>query len=211
VYSFEYEHNLELEEVSGNAPGRKEVKGNNYEHHLTIQRHTLLDSRDYSSVVIPLKKSGLNGTQKVSPLLSKMPWPFKDYDFYGNRYVNIEEIMWYDRENIHDGKRPTECLICIEAETEMYTKYAHPKAHLEAHTHSGINAENLAIKEKNTEEYLEYYTFYYQREYIKIYKELYKKYKEEYSMIVLSRSYDSDAKICDYHIESIQYHCEQKK
>lgn len=135
-----------------------------------------------------------------------MAWPFKDYDFYGNRYVNIKdpsgEKMWYDRENIHDGKTPTECIICIEAENEMYTKYAHPKAHLHASVQAAINAEVLAIKEKDTEEYLDYYTFYYRREYIKIYKELYKKYKEEYSKIVLRRSYD---KICDHHLESIQY------
>jgi hypothetical protein len=146
-----------------------------------------------------------------------MPWPFKDYDFYGNRYVNIKdptatlgERMWYDRENIHDGKTPTECIICIEAEDEMYTKYAHPKAHLVATTQASIAAENLAIKEKDTEEYLNYYTFYYGREYIKIYKEMYKKYKEEYSKIVLSKSYNSMDKICDYHLESIQYNYELK-
>jgi hypothetical protein len=144
-----------------------------------------------------------------------MAWPFKDYDYYGNRYVNIQdpnatlgERMWYDRENIHDGKTPTECIICIEAETEMYTKYAHPKAHVEAHTQATNTAELLAIKEKETEEYLDYYTFYYGREYIKLYKELYKTYKEEYSTIVLSRSYTRDDKLCDYHLESIQYHYE---
>ena len=33
-----------------------------------------------------------------------MSWPFRDYDFYGDRYVNVKdpnaefgEIMWYDR------------------------------------------------------------------------------------------------------------------
>jgi hypothetical protein len=146
-----------------------------------------------------------------------MSWPFKDYDFYGNRYINIKdsnatfgEIMWYDRENIHDGKTPTECIICIEAENEMYTKYAHPKAHSLATIQASSDAEKLAIKEKNTDEYLDYYTFYYGREYIKVYKELYKKYKEEYSKIVLGRSYKSDDKICDYHLESIQYHYELK-
>ena len=152
----------------------------------------------------------------LSPII--MPWPFKDYDFYGNRYVNIQdpaaelgEKMWYDRENIHDGNTPTECLICIEAETEMYTKYAHPKAHSDAHIEAGKIAELLAIKEKDTEEYLDYYTFHYGREYIKIYKEFYKKYKEEYSKIVLSRNYTSEDKICDYHSESLQYHSEIKK
>jgi hypothetical protein len=96
-----------------------------------------------------------------------MDWPFKDYDYYGNRYVNINnpnttfgEIMWYDRENIHDGKTPTECILCIEAENEMYTKYAHPKAHLEANTRAIQIAESLAIKEKTTDNYLDYYTFY---------------------------------------------------
>lgn len=142
-----------------------------------------------------------------------MAWPFKDYDYYGNRYVNIKdpdavlgEMMWYDRKNIHDGKTPTECLICLEAENEMYTKYAHPKAHLEACQRAAVDAEVLAIKEKVTDEYIDYYTFYYGREYTKIYKELYKKYKEEYSGIVLSRTYDENDKICDYHLESIQYH-----
>ena len=146
-----------------------------------------------------------------------MSWLFKDYDFYGDRYINIEdpsaelgERMWYDRENIHDGKTPTECIICIEAEKELYTKYAHPRAHLEAHIQANNVAELLAIKETITENYLDYYTFYYSKEYIKIYKELYKKYKEEYSKIVLSRSYVKDDKICLYHLESIQYNSELK-
>ena len=89
-----------------------------------------------------------------------MAWPFKDYDYIGNRYVDIQEIMWYDRENIHDGKTPTECLVCIEAENEMYTKYAHPKAHLQATAQASITAELLAIKEATTEDYLDYYIFY---------------------------------------------------
>jgi len=138
----------------------------------------------------------------------------KDYDFYGDRYVNIEdpdadlgERMWYDRD-IDREKTPTECIICIEAENEMYTKYAHPKAHLAATAQASINAEALAKKEKDTEEYLDYYTFYYGREYIKLYKELYKKYKQEYSNIVLGRSYKSDDKICQHHLESIRYHHE---
>ena len=142
-----------------------------------------------------------------------MEWPFKDYDFYGNRYVNVKdpnvdlgERMWYDRENIHDGTTPTECLICLEAENESYTKYAHPKAHVEASEQAATTAQMLAIKERNTQEYLDYYTFYYGREYIKIYTELYKKYKEEYSGVVLGRTYNADDKICDYHLESIQYH-----
>jgi hypothetical protein len=142
-----------------------------------------------------------------------MSWPFKDYDFYGDRYININdstaefgEIMWYDRD-IDRDTTATECEICIEAEKEMYTKYAHPKAHLEAHTQATNIAESLAMKEKDTEDYLEYYIFYYRREYIKLYKELYKKYKEEYSLIVLERKYE---KICNYHNESIQYHYELK-
>lgn len=140
-----------------------------------------------------------------------MSWPFKDYDFYGNRYVNIKdpdspfgEKMWYDRET-HD--LPTECVICIEAENESYTKYAHPKAHSEAHIEANKIAEKMAIKD-TTEEYLDYYTFHYGKEYIKIYKDLYKKYKEEYSGIVLRRPYNNEDKICPYHLESIQYHYE---
>lgn len=145
-----------------------------------------------------------------------MAWPFKDYNFYGDRFINIQdstaecgEIMWYDR-NIDRDNTPTECIICIEAEKDMYTKYAHPKAHLEAHTQATNIAETLAIKEKDTEDYIEYYIFYYGREYRKIYKELYKKYKQEYSIIVLERKYDKKTMICQYHNESIQYHHELK-
>ena len=144
-----------------------------------------------------------------------MTWPFKDYDFLGDRYISIKdtttecgEIIWYEREDIDRDTTPTECMICIEAENEMYTKYAHPKAHLEAHTHATTCAETLAIKEKDTEEYMEYYIFHYGREYKKAYKELYKKYKQEYSVTVLEREYDKNDKICQHHLESIQYHCE---
>jgi hypothetical protein len=138
-----------------------------------------------------------------------MAWPFKDYDFYGDRYVNIGEIMCYDRENIHDGKLPTECILCIEAESEMYTKYAHPKAHETASAQAAIVAEVLARKEKVIEDYLDYYTFHYGREYMKLYKELYKKYKEEYSKIVLG-SVGPDDKICQYHLESLRYFYDKK-
>jgi len=141
----------------------------------------------------------------------------KDYDFIAERYVNIKdataefgEIMWYERD-IDGENTPTECLICIEAENEMFTKYAHPKAHLEAHTQATIVAESLAIKEKSTEDYLDYYTFYYGREYIKIYTGLLKKYKEEYSETLLGREYNDDDQICQYHLESIQYHYESNK
>ena len=144
-------------------------------------------------------------------------WPFKDYDFIGDRYVNIErtsecgEIMYYERDI--DDNTPTECLICIEAENEMYTKYAHPKAHLEAHIEADKIAEKMAIEKKDTTDYIDYYyidyyTFYFSREYRRIYTTLYKKYKEEYSRIVLERKYEKGDKICDYHYESIQYHCE---
>ena len=141
-----------------------------------------------------------------------MSWPFKDYDFYGDRYVNIKdpnnisgEIMWYER-NIDRNNTPTECILCIEAENEMYTKYAHPKAHLEAHKLADIIAEKMSIKLKLTEEYIDYYTFHYGREYRKIYKELYKKYKQEYSYILLAKKYKEDDKICNQHNESIIYH-----
>lgn len=142
-----------------------------------------------------------------------MPWPFKDYDFYGDRYININdpnaecgELMWYDRDIDRDNT-PTECEMCIEAENEMYTKYAHPKAHLEAHKEAGIIAEKMAIKKKDTTDYIDYYTIYYSNEYRKIYTLLYKNYKEEYSRIVLERKHE---KICNYHNESIQYHYELK-
>jgi hypothetical protein len=140
-----------------------------------------------------------------------MTYPFKDYDFYGDRYVSITgetgEIMWYERD-IDREQTPTECVICIEAENEMYTKYAHPKAHLAAQTQATCAAESLASKEKNTEDYIDYYIFYYSREYKKIYSALYKKYKEEYSIIVLERTYAKNDRICQYHLESIQYHHE---
>jgi hypothetical protein len=143
-----------------------------------------------------------------------MPWPFKDYDYYGDRYVNMKdpnailgETMWYERD-INRETVPTECILCIEAENEMYTKYAHPKAHSEAHTQASHNAESLARKEKDTEEYLNYYIFYYGREYSKVYKELYKIFKEEYSKQVLEKKYNKTDKICQHHLESIQYHSE---
>lgn len=129
-----------------------------------------------------------------------MTWPFKDYDFYGERYIDMDIN---EREDT-----TTECVICIEAENEMYTKYAHPKAHMEAHTQANSNAEALASKQKDTDEYIDYYIFYYGKEYKKLYKELYKKYKQEYYDIVLERPYDGKANICQYHRESIYYHNE---
>ena len=142
-----------------------------------------------------------------------MAWPYKDYDYIGNRYVDIQEIMWYDRSDIEPfaNKTPTECVICIEAENEMYTKYAHPKAHLEACKEANVIAEKMALKEKETEEYIEHYTFYYGKEYRRIYKIFYKKYKEEYSAILLEKTYTQDDKICQYHLESIWYHSELLK
>lgn len=146
-----------------------------------------------------------------------MPWPFKDYDFYGDRYVNIQdpsaplgEIAWYDREGIHSGKVPTECILCLEAENDIYTAYSHPKAHAEAHAHATTSAHSLAVKEKDTESYIDYYIFYYGREYRKIYNDLYAHYKKEYSVTVLERVYGKDDMICPTHLESIQYHYELK-
>ena len=145
-----------------------------------------------------------------------MSWPFKDYDFYGDRYININdpnaecgEIMWYDRDIDRDNT-PTECAICIEAENEMYTKYAHPKARLEAHKEADIIAEKMAIKEKDTTDSIDNYIFYYGREYRRISNDLYMKYNKEYSQIVLERKYEKGDKICNYHNESIQYHYELK-
>ena len=147
-----------------------------------------------------------------------MSWPFKDYDYHGDKYVTIQdpnapcgELMFYERTDIvrfGDTPTPTECVLCIEAENEMYTKYAHPKAHTEAHVEAGILAEQLAIKEKDTKEYIEYYIFYYGKEYRRLYNIYYKKYKEEYSKIVLEKSYKKDEKLCNHHIESIYYHHE---
>lgn len=45
----------------------------------------------------------------------------------------------------------------------------------------------------------------------KIYKELYRQYKQDYSKLVLEKHYDEQSKICQYHVESIQYHQEQKQ
>ena len=130
----------------------------------------------------------------------------KDRNFGGNRSLNIADPS-NTGERIHVI---VECILCIEAENEMYTKYAHPKAHLEAHTHATNFAETLSIEQTNTNEYLDYYIFYYGKEYKKTYKELYKKYKNEYSAIVFERQYDKKTKICQQHLESIQYHHEQK-
>jgi len=144
-----------------------------------------------------------------------MVWPYKDYDYIGDRYVNIRdntnpcgEIMWYERKDTPTSPTPTECLICIEAENELFTKYAHPKAHVEAHKEADIIAKEMSIKEKDTLEYIEYYIFYYGREYRKIYKELYKKYKEEYYTSLLQKTYSKDDKICNHHCESMQYYSE---
>jgi len=141
-----------------------------------------------------------------------MSWPFKDYDYIGDRYITIRDSIapWDERKDINIHNTPTECIICIEAENEMYTKYAHPKAHLEANTQASIDAEKLASKKKETKEYIDYYIFHYGREYKKLYKDLYKKYKQEYSSIVLERTYEKTDKICDYHHESIHYHFELK-
>jgi hypothetical protein len=131
----------------------------------------------------------------------------KDRNFGGDRYCQVANPTGVgERISIE-----VECLLCIEADNEMYTKYAHPKAHLEAHTQATRTAETLAIKEKTTEDYLSYYIFHYGREYTKIYKNVYDKYKNEYSEIVLGRTYDKKDIICDYHQESIGFHHEFKK
>lgn len=134
-------------------------------------------------------------------------WPFKDYDYYGDRFINIKTdlgyTMWYDRE-IDREKTPTECELCLEAENNSYTNYAHPKAHAEAN--EGAIEFALCNSNKNTtEDSLDFYIFYYAREYRRLYTELYKKYKEEYSKKLLEKSYD---KVCQHHLESLQYHNE---
>jgi hypothetical protein len=128
----------------------------------------------------------------------------KDRNFGGDRSCEVANPNGTGQRIIIE----VECLLCIEADNEMYTKYAHPMAHLEAHTHATRVAEMLAIKEKTIEDYLYYYTFHYGREYIKIYKNLYDKYRNEYSEIVLARKYDKNDIICDYHQESITFHYE---
>ena len=136
-----------------------------------------------------------------------MPYHSKDRNFGGDRNCEVANPAGTgERVNV-----TVECLLCIEADNEMYTKYAHPKAHSEAHTQATEAVERLAIKEKTTEDYLYYYTFHYGREYIKIYKTLYDKYKNEYSEIVLGRKYDKNDIICDYHQESIGFHHEFKE
>lgn len=128
-----------------------------------------------------------------------MTWPYRDYDFIGDRYVSIGDT---------DTKTaPTECVICAEAENDMYTKYAHPRAHSEAHTQASTAAEAQAAKKTTTDDYIEYYAFFYGREYKRLYTTLYKKYKQEYSVIVLRRSYTGDS-VCQYHQESIRYQAE---
>lgn len=145
-----------------------------------------------------------------------MTWPFKDYDYIGDRYVNVKdpnaecgEQMWYDRD-INRDTTPTECVICIEAENEMYTKYAHPKAQSEAHIEADKIAEKKANEKTDTTDYIDYYTIYFSSEYRRIYTILYKKYKKEYSQFVLEKTYGGDDKICNHHNECIQYHYECK-
>jgi len=139
-----------------------------------------------------------------------MEYPFKDYDFIGDKYVNIKdkknefgEILFFERKDTNE----TECLICKEAENEMFTKYAHPKAHSEANLKANVIAEELAIKYKTTDDYLDYYIFFYGREYKKIYSDLYKKYKEEYSEKLMKKTYDY-GQICPYHNDSLMYNDE---
>ena len=131
----------------------------------------------------------------------------KDRNFGGDGYCEVADPNGTG-ERIHVI---VECILCIEADNEIYTKYAHPKAHLEAHTQATTAAETLAIKEKTTEDYLSYYTFHYGREYTKIYKTLYDKYRNEYSKIILGRKYDKKDIICDYHLDTIQFHYEFKE
>ena len=140
-----------------------------------------------------------------------MSYPSRDSRFIGERYVNIkypsseDDEMWYEK-NIERNTNPTQCLICIEAENEMYTKYAHPKAHLDAQIKASSIAESKAIKERDIEDYTDYYIFFYGKEYKHIYKERLEYYKCEYNDIILGRKYEKDEKICDHHIHCIEYH-----
>jgi len=138
----------------------------------------------------------------------------RDYNYIANRYVSVKdetascgELSWFERKDI-TKETPTECLICIEAETEMFTKYAHPKAHSEATIEAAKIAEEIVSNHKEyVKEYIEYYTFYYGKEYNRLYSFLYKKYKEEYYAMLLAKKYEFE-ELCDYHSESCCYHCE---
>ena len=141
----------------------------------------------------------------------------RDYNYIADRYVSVKddnaefgELQFYERTDITPEK-PTECLICIEAETEMYTKYAHPKAHAEATVEASKLAEEIVTNHKEyVKEYIEYYTFYYGKEYKRIYTSLYKKYREEYHRMLLEKSYELE-EICQHHHESCRYHYELRR
>ena len=77
----------------------------------------------------------------------------KDSDYIAHRFVDVESdeaepgtMPWYKRTDL-SKESPTECLLCREAENEMYTKYAHPKAHLEAHKVANMFAEETIAKQ----------------------------------------------------------------
>ncbi len=138
----------------------------------------------------------------------------RDYNYIGQRYVSIKdesgscgELSWFERKDI-TKETPTECLICVEAETEMYTKYAHPKAHSEATIEASKIAEEFVSNHKEyVKEYIEYYTFYYGKEYNRLYTSLYKKYKEEYHTILVKKNYKF-GELCEYHQDSCRYYSE---
>jgi hypothetical protein len=127
-----------------------------------------------------------------------------DSDYVADRYVTKNGIPWYQRQDIGPAT-PTECMICLEAERQKYTLYSHPRAHNEAHSIAEWRANDFASIQNKTQDFLDYYTFFYGREYKKLYMDLYKKYREEYHIFLLRQIYGAE-QVCQYHLESIQYH-----
>lgn len=134
----------------------------------------------------------------------------RDSAYIADRYVSVSDpsaeygaLCWFEREDI-TANTPTECKVCIQAETECYTKYAHPKAHGEAHFQAAVVAEDLARKE-DSRAYIDYYIFYYGREYRSIYNRLYDMYREEYHKALLQSLNLNTDKVCMYHLESQSY------
>jgi hypothetical protein len=128
-----------------------------------------------------------------------------DYRYIGERYLDSEDgnQHYYDRVGF-SYDNPSECLICLESEKECFTKYAHPKAQHDAHTHANRIAEGKASKE-NMEEYIDYYMLFYRIEYKKEYFLMFDKYRDEYYNSLLRESYRDLKKLCSYHMDSVLY------
>jgi hypothetical protein len=134
----------------------------------------------------------------------------RDSVYVADRYVSVTDpsaeygtLCWFERTDI-TANTPTECMVCIQAEMEAYSKHAHPKAHDEAHTQATMIAEELAAKE-DQRAHVDYYIFYYGREYRGIYNRLYNKYREEYHTALLHATKAHTDRVCQYHLESQSY------